>query len=663
MFLKKWIRKYHLNPTITFQYHFFREKSTLSLKNCSKKSFIRHVQALEQYVAKLRIKLERNNKQKALNESELDRKSIENEHSLFYKSICDLYNETSTPAIEKAVLPSIIYKTVKNVPQEVFLDATWTQKMNIIDSHNGFSGLTTSQVNQIIALIASKERGSIVGIILDMIKKASIQPDRLTYDFMMDGYAEIGNAEGAMRIFSQMKQDGIKPSVFSYAHLMKAYSKIGSIDNVLSIFKDMEKCSIEPNLTIYTILISTFIQNKLFSNAWMVFELLKYRSKDVFPDVKTYSLMIHACALTGEAERANNLFQEMLSQPDGPLTPTLETYNALMHAFATRKDYFYEAWKIAKIMLDNNIMMDRKTLNTLLKGCGKAGDLKKARILAKFIFQKSESLNSVDVCTFQGLFRAYANYIPNNQVSIFKIKGSTDNKYDADILISKLNTNLSDTVNNTFYEHITSNVFLKSNLYTSKDVLNESKALMTYIQKNKYSFLDVQLMNAYLAVLINHGSYFMFKDIYENMYYFITAKDQEKLTDSYLNKFERGPHTYQLGLDAAYKFNDINFARIVWQERNHWRRLIENERKKSKKMETKFTEKYLDELDFNVCRVMINILAKNNLLEEARQLLISHKTLIPWEIKHLKPLWSKIGQIKDMEFKSLILKIVKSEQN
>ncbi|KTW31667.1 uncharacterized protein T551_00928 [Pneumocystis jirovecii RU7] len=661
MFFGRCIEKGHLSARTVFQCFFARYKSGTISKKRSKSPLLQHIRVLEQYVAELSAKLEKHDKQRLLKNNDSDRKSLESEHEFLYHSICNPQNQELALTNKCPILPPILEDKLGDLSQEIDLNTTWTQKLSMINARGGFMGLTTSEVNQIIASITPKERGGLTDVIFSMIKNASIQPDSLTYDFMINGCIEFGNVEKAMNLFSQMKQHEIKPTVFSYAHLMNGYVKIKCPDNALLLFKDMKNYSIEPNLTIYTILISAFLQKRLFNNAWMTFNLLKYRSKDVYPDVKTYSLMIYSCALTGEAERANNLFEEMLSLPDGPLVPTVETYNALIHAFAERKDYFYETWRIAKTMADNNIPMDMKTLNALLRACGKVGDLKKARILAKYIFQKCKCLDDVNIHTFQGLFRAYSNYVPNNQHQVSKFCDSSNSKHDADILISELNMNISNDTKSNFFQDIKNCVFFKSDLNTSKDILNESKALMTYIQKNKYSFLDEQLMNAYLAIPINQGSYFIFKYIYENMYYPITTENLYE-ESSYLNsnKFKRGPYTYELGLQAAYKFNDLKFARLVWNERENWRHLIENQRKNCEKTNKLFTQEYLNNLDFNIYKSMINILTKNNLLEEAKHLLISSKKMFPWQIDHLKPLWSKVGQIKDEVFKSLILEIIKS---
>ncbi|EMR08813.1 hypothetical protein PNEG_02981 [Pneumocystis murina B123] len=656
MFESKFVQKVLLRRRISLENAFACFFSTKNLKSHSKKSTLLNIRTLEKCIAKLRTRLENEEKWRKSDDISFSKKLSENEYELLYKFICKPEHQLPI-AIGNDTLSPILVERIKISLEKTASNLTWTEKLSIISSNGGLEGLTTSQVNKMIYSIPSKERCFLTENIFDMMRKASIQPDRLTYDFIMDGYAQVGDVKGALRTFSQMKQYGFAPSVYSYAHLIKAYSKIGDIDNVMLLFKDMKKYLINPNLVIYTTLISLCVQNQLFDEAWKVFDLLKYRSKDVFPDVKTYSLMIYTCALTGEAERANELFREMLSHPEGSLTPTLETYNALISAYASRKDYFYETWRIAKILLDNNTSMDKKTFIALLKGCGKMGDLKKARILVKHIFQKSESLEKVDIYAFQGLFRAYANYIPKKPIRNSE-NNYTNSKIEEDILALKLDTNMQNDTRNAFFEDILKSVFLKIDLQTSKDVLDESTALMKYIQKNKYPFLDAQLMNSYLSVLINHGSYSIFKNVYENMYYSITIKE-EKISDLYLKKFERGPYTYQLGLEAAYKFNDINFARSVWNERNHWRFLIKNQEKNLEEMNIKYNKLHLSELDFNICRMMINNLAKNNLLQEAKYFLISYQNIFSWKTNHLKLLWNKAKQIKDESLMSLILKTTK----
>lgn len=95
-------------------------------------------------------------------------------------------------------------------------------------------------------------------------------------------------------------------------------------------------------------------------------------------DAVVYSLMIHVCAMTGEAERALNLFDEMRELG---LTPTEVTFTALVGAFRFRPDLHAEALHVLRDMKGAGYAPDSRTLLTLLAVVSAQGDHTTAELL------------------------------------------------------------------------------------------------------------------------------------------------------------------------------------------------------------------------------------------------------------------------------------------
>ncbi|BGP30877.1 hypothetical protein JCM10296v2_002636 [Rhodotorula toruloides] len=99
------------------------------------------------------------------------------------------------------------------------------------------------------------------------------------------------------------------------------------------------------------------------------------------PDVPMFSTMIQACA-RGEhpaPERAIDLFTEMTD--DNGLPPSELAYNGVIRACARdgSREYYHEALRFMRRMLDDNVKPSRHTFHAVLEGAKKHGDLARAR--------------------------------------------------------------------------------------------------------------------------------------------------------------------------------------------------------------------------------------------------------------------------------------------
>ena len=192
------------------------------------------------------------------------------------------------------------------------------------------------------------------------------------------------------------------------------------------------------------------------------------------PDAPLYALMIRACARgvpqphdiddptqnfastttttsdgarrISDAERALDLFREMTTRYS--VRPNAEVYNSLILACARRKDFYVEAFRLLREMVELahvhdplasespadkglNFAPDRYTFNALLQGCARNRDLARARwVLAEMIrttlplFDAAlrESMGRSEVMellakrpneeTMCHVFHTYAAYVP-----------------------------------------------------------------------------------------------------------------------------------------------------------------------------------------------------------------------------------------------------------
>lgn len=143
------------------------------------------------------------------------------------------------------------------------------------------------------------------------------------------------------------------------------------------------------------------------------------------PDVFLFSTMILACSSGAHPapERAIDLFTEMTH--DNRLPPSEAAFNGVIRACAREgsQEYYYEALRFMRRMLDDNVMPTRHTFNALLEGAKKHGDLARARwMLVKMVSAGGDA--SPTEKTLALLLQTYAAYKPEsrNRLAAKKVK-------------------------------------------------------------------------------------------------------------------------------------------------------------------------------------------------------------------------------------------------
>ncbi len=366
-------------------------------------------------------------------------------------------------------------------------------------------GLNISQVNYRLAAIPARLRGENTEDLVATMRGTGVTPNCLTYDLLIAGCAEYKDIDRAERLFQQCIAS-LEPTVYTYAHLLNAHSHDRELTRLKEIYADMKEREITPNVVIYTTIMAACIRTHDLTQARETFDAMRYQG--IAPDVEAYTLMITACAHGGEVERAMQLFTEMQqSRRTLPLLPNASTYDAMIHACSTRKEYYAQAWRYADEMRRAGHSISRTTLELLLSACGRAGDLYRAREIMRALGDRA-SLHAV-----QHLFRAYTNFRPRIAVRqpIFSMP-----------LFSVPLHNL--------------------------DMTREAEEVWATYR----SLSDTQLCNTYLAIFARYPWEDLFKSLYASIF-----NDTGN---------PRNIHTYITALEFAYKTRDLALAEMVWQD-------------------------------------------------------------------------------------------------
>ncbi|KAF8458225.1 hypothetical protein BDZ91DRAFT_800287 [Kalaharituber pfeilii] len=573
-----------------------------------------------------------------------------------------------TPLLPR--LPEPIVKRLGTALEVIEKEETpkWAPILQQIQANGGFKDLEISVVNKMVFAMSASQRSRHSDDIISMLKESGVSPNTFTYDLLMMANADIGNVEKVQALFNQLKEAPLIPNVRIYAHLLKAYSHTRDVAAASAAFQEMHELGIKPNLIVYTSLIRTCINREELHTAWQIFDLIKYRSTETAPDVTTFSLMIHACSMRGEAEKALDLFRYMTEIRK--LEPDAAAYSALIHACAVRKDYFLDAWKFAIEMRNKGLKVNRRVLNFLLQSCGRSGDLTRARLLLRLMMSSGGDEYQPDELSFQHLFRAYA---------ASKLRLSQSPPPEPLFVGPNPGTDLN---------HVELNrlPFLQDTRLPSKRaILTEAKQLLRYLMHYRPGFYSTRILNAYMDVCLTQHGYHELRRVFrenfapvaeqphdpEDDYPPTDPNEEDELdesptkedtagydedndwSESDVRKPPKNIYTFEIALEYSYKQKALRFARHVWTERM---RFCESQ------AYWDILQPIRKRLDFTAEKLMMETLAKAGALHEALQRLEILQYEYNWKPGDLKVLYDKAREREDMDALRTLRRILRLDE-
>lgn len=188
----------------------------------------------------------------------------------------------------------------------------------------------------------------------------------------------------------------------------------------------MEALGYTPLPSTYTSIVSRLLSPSsppaLIRKGWDLYAHSRLVSHPV-PSIELYSTMIQACSrgTHPSPERAVDLFTELTE--DNRLPPSELAYNGVIRACSREgsQEYYFEALRFMRKMLDENIEPSRYTFHALLEGAKRHGDLARARwMLVKMVGVGGKV--APDQNTLGLVFQTYAAFRPEGGKKREKIK-------------------------------------------------------------------------------------------------------------------------------------------------------------------------------------------------------------------------------------------------
>ncbi|GAA5879495.1 hypothetical protein JCM16303_003224 [Sporobolomyces ruberrimus] len=228
-------------------------------------------------------------------------------------------------------------------------------------------------------------------------------------------YAAEGRPQDAVKLTDFARKNSLPLSVTAHHHLLTSLLP-SHPELAVRHLHSMEALGYTPLPATYTSIVSRLLSPSsppaLIRKGWDLYAHSRLVSHPV-PSVDLYATMIQACSrgTHPSPERAIDLFTELTD--DNRLPPNELAYNGVIRSCAREgsQEYYYEALRYMRRMLDENVEPSKYTFHALLEGAKRHGDLARSRwMLVKMVGVGGKV--KPDANTLGLVFQTYASYRP-----------------------------------------------------------------------------------------------------------------------------------------------------------------------------------------------------------------------------------------------------------
>ncbi|XP_024519256.1 pentatricopeptide repeat-containing protein At4g39530-like [Selaginella moellendorffii] len=203
-----------------------------------------------------------------------------------------------------------------------------------------------------------------------------------SWNALVLGYVDNGDARSALDAFARMKAEGVLPNARTFAAVLKACGSIGDLERGRGIQTEIRSAGLDNDGTLGSSMVGFFAKCGSIADGREVFDKLQVR------DVSCWNAMISGYAQAGDGGEALSLFRRM--QDEG-FTPSSRTFMAALSACScgaskagpgggedVKACYLEEVRGLHSQLVDNGPELDAFLGSSLIDAYSKCGSTREA---------------------------------------------------------------------------------------------------------------------------------------------------------------------------------------------------------------------------------------------------------------------------------------------
>lgn len=231
---------------------------------------------------------------------------------------------------ENAQLDNVTYSTIITCLKKCrrFGDAIeWFERMYR-------TGVTPDEVtySAVLDVYAKLGQREDVVALYERARAGGWTPDPVAFSVLARMFGEAGDYDGIQYVLTEMRGLGVKPNVVVYNALLEAMGKAGRPGLARSLFEEMVAAGLSPNEKTLTALIKIYGKARWSKDALQLWERMRVNRWPV--DFILSNTLLSMCADLGLEEQAEELFEDM-TRGKGGVRPDNWSYTAMINIYGS----------------------------------------------------------------------------------------------------------------------------------------------------------------------------------------------------------------------------------------------------------------------------------------------------------------------------------------
>ena len=275
------------------------------------------------------------------------------------------------------------------------------------------------------------------------IKQKNMSLNDISYNTLIDAYAEGGKIEKSWELFDEMRANQCKPDLYTYATLIKGikalpYSeenfkkaleifnlvksgnceglkvddflynsildvclKYNELELMEKLFQEMKLEILPPTIVSYSIMIKGYGNNQELDKALNMFNEL--RANNLKPNDIIYGCLLNCCVICSDQKLMTEIYQDM--RKDG-ITPNLFIYTTLIKGYNKMKQYDLAFAVFEKMKEEDFVKPNIVIYNAIIDNCVESKNFDKMFEIYTYL-KNNESFVQPNIITYSTLIKGF----------------------------------------------------------------------------------------------------------------------------------------------------------------------------------------------------------------------------------------------------------------
>ncbi|KAJ3035285.1 hypothetical protein HDV00_004103 [Rhizophlyctis rosea] len=212
-------------------------------------------------------------------------------------------------------------------------------------------------LTQLLVAFARQSNVEAAKLVHQRLLYFGIKPDLVFYTALINLYAKKKDMQGCLKLLGAMHADGITPDEPLYNVLIKGYGDVKDLGAARLVYDEMIKRAVAPTVVTFTALINAHLKVSDFDGAMDWVHCMNHSGSSladevsssptisprhpptpptrITPDAQIFTTIMDGYAKTGDLDRAESIFEQMIASG---INPDVPTYTVLIHGYSSRKD-------------------------------------------------------------------------------------------------------------------------------------------------------------------------------------------------------------------------------------------------------------------------------------------------------------------------------------